>query len=238
MIAFKMKKVILTLLVLLVYSLSFSQSVNQFDENEKRHGIWKKTFKNTNVLRYEGEFLHGKEVGVFKFYKNIRKKAVLTATRTFNEKDNKNYVKFFTSRGKIISEGPMDGKLYVGAWKYYQKTSDELLILEHYNDKGNLDAERFVYYPNGQIAEKQNYSDGKLDGVSNWYSANNIVLKAFIYVKGELHGVSKYYNSKGELITEGRYKQGKKHGIWKYYENGKLTNEKNFSPKGKYKKKQ
>ncbi|MDO5981105.1 toxin-antitoxin system YwqK family antitoxin [Flavivirga spongiicola] len=232
-----MKKIIITLFVLLVYSLSFSQNVNQFDENGKRHGIWKKTFKNTNVLRYEGEFLHGKEVGVFKFYKNIRKKAVLTATRTFNENDNKTYVKFFTSRGKVISEGPMDGKLYIGAWKYYQKTSDELLTLEHYDNKGNLHGERFVYYPNGQIAEEQNYNNGKLNGVSTWYAANNVVLKAFIYVNGELHGDSKYYNSKGELITEGRYKQGKKHGIWKYYENGKLINEKDFSPKGKYKKK-
>ncbi len=231
-----MKKVILTLLILLVYSLSFSQGVNQFDENGKRHGIWKKTFKNTNVLRYEGEFSHGKEIGVFKFYKNIRKKAVLTATRTFNEKDDKTYVKFFSSKGKTISEGTMDGKLYTGIWKYYQKSSDELLTLEHYDDKGNLHGERFVYYPDGQIAEKQNYVNGKLNGASTWYSIKDVVLKSFIYVDGELHGNSKYYNPKGELITEGRYKQGKKHGIWKYYENGKLTNEKNFSPEGKYKK--
>ncbi len=233
-----MKKIIFTLLVIFICTSSFSQSVNQFDENGKRHGIWKKTFKNTNVLRYEGEFLHGKEIGVFKFYKNIRKKAVLTATRTFNENDNNTYVKFFTSRGKLISEGTMDGKLYVGTWKYYQKSSDKLLTLEHYNNKGNLHGERFVYYPNGQVAEKQNYIDGKLDGASTWYSVKNVVLKSFIYVDGELHGDSKYYNPKGELITEGRYKQGKKHGIWKYYENGKLVNEKNFSPEGKYKKKQ
>ncbi|NMH88630.1 toxin-antitoxin system YwqK family antitoxin [Flavivirga algicola] len=231
-----MKKVIFTLLAILIYGSSFSQSVNQFDENGKRHGIWKKTFKNTNVLRYEGEFSHGKEIGVFKFYKNIRKKPVLTATRTFNENDNKTYVKFFTSRGKLISEGTMDGKLYVGTWKYYQKNSDKLLTLEHYNNKGNLHGERFVYYPDGQVAEKQNYIDGKLDGASTWYSVKDVVLKSFIYVNGELHGDSKFYNPKGELITEGRYKHGKKHGIWKYYENGKLVNQKDFSTQGKYKK--
>ncbi|TGV00815.1 toxin-antitoxin system YwqK family antitoxin [Flavivirga rizhaonensis] len=232
-----MKKVIVSLIVLFVFNFGFSQNINQFDEYGKRHGIWKKTFKNTNVLRYEGEFLHGKEIGVFKFYKNIRKKPVLTATRTFNENDNKTYVKFFATRGKVISEGTMDGKLYTGEWKYYQKNSDKLLTLEHYNDKGNLDGERFVYYPNGQIAEKQNYVDGKLDGVSTWYSTNNVVLKTYVYVDGELHGESKFYNSKGELIAEGRYKHEKKHGIWKYYENGKLKDEKNFSPEGKYKKK-
>ncbi|MDO5988654.1 toxin-antitoxin system YwqK family antitoxin [Flavivirga amylovorans] len=232
-----MEKVIAILLVLFVYSFGFSQDINQFDENGKRHGVWKKTFKNTNVLRYEGEFLHGKEIGVFKFYKNIRKKAVLTATRTFNENDNKTYVKFFASRGKVISEGKMDGKLYMGEWKYYQKNSDKLLILENYNDKGNLEGERHVYYPNGQVAEKQNYVDGKLEGISTWYASNDVVLKTYVYVNGELHGESKFYNSMGDLITEGRYKHGKKHGIWKYYENGKLKDEKNFSPEGKYKKK-
>ena len=232
-----MKKVIITLLVLFVYSLSFSQTINQLDEHGKRHGVWKKTFKNTKVLRYEGAFSHGKEVGLFKFYKNINKKAVLTASKQFNENDNKAYVKFFTSKGKLISEGQMDGKLYVGEWKYYQKRSDKLLTLEHYNDKGNLAGERLVYYPNDQIAEKQKYTDGKLDGVSIWYSANNVVLKEFIYVNGELHGVSKFYNPKGELIVEGLYKQGKKHGIWKYYEHGELIEEKDFTPKGKFKKK-
>ncbi|MDO5968821.1 toxin-antitoxin system YwqK family antitoxin [Flavivirga aquimarina] len=232
-----MKKGILTLFILFVYNLSFSQTINQFDKEGKRHGIWKKTFEGTNILRYEGAFSHGKEIGLFKFYKNIRKKAVLTASKQFNENDNKAYVKFFSSRGKLISEGQMDGKSYVGEWKYYQKTSENLLTLEHYNDKGNLEGERLVYYPNGQIAEKQNYINGELNGVSIWYSVNNVVLKEFIYVNGELHGISKIYNSKGELIVEGQYKQGKKHGIWKYYEGGTIVEEKDFTPKGKFKKK-
>lgn len=215
-------------------SLIFAQNINQFDANGKRHGIWKKTFEDTNVLRYEGEFYHGKEIGLFKFYKNIRKKAVLTATKKFSKDNNIAYVTFLSSRGKLISEGKMNGKKYIGEWKYYQNRNDNLLTLEHYNDEGNLDGERFVYYENGQIAEKQRYKNGKLDGASVWYTENNVVIKEFIYVNGELHGVSKYYNPKGALITEGQYKRGKKHGIWKYYENGKLIAEKDFTYKPKY----
>lgn len=214
-----------------------SQTMNQFDENGKRHGIWKKMFDDTNIVRYEGEFNHGKEIGLFKFYKNINKKAVLTATRQFNKNNDETYVKFFSSRGKLISEGAMNGKLYVDEWKYYQKTSDELMTLEHYNDKGNLDGERFVYYPNGQVAESQNYINGKLHGASIWYSLKNVILKEFIYVDGELHGMSKYYNPRGELIAEGLYKRDKKNGIWKYYENGELIREKDFTYKPKYIKK-
>ncbi len=211
-----------------------SQTINQFDKNGKRHGHWAKTFENTKVLRYEGEFFHGKEIGEFRFFKNINNKAVLSATRLFNKENDITDVKFFTSKGKLISEGKMDGKTFVGAWKYYQKNSDNLLILENFNIYGQLDGERFVYYEKGKIAEKQNYKSGKLDGVSEWYSEKNTVLKEFLYVDGELHGPSKYYSPKGNLLAEGQYKRGKKDSVWKYYENGTLKEEKDFTYKPKY----
>lgn len=232
-----MQTYILSILFLITGFLH-GQSINQFDANGKRHGIWKKTFDGTKTLRYEGEFFHGKEIGLFKFYKRFEKKAVLSATKQFNKDNNIADIKFFTSKGKVVSEGQMDGRAYVGAWKYYQKRSDALLIIEHYNANGNLDGERLVYYENGQIAEKQFYNDGKLDGESFWYSESGVVLKQFIYKDGELHGMSKYYNPKGELITEGPYKNGKKHGNWKFYEDGKLVDEKNFTYSAKLKKKE
>lgn len=231
-------KIIFNLLCFIIFSnVVFAQDFNQLNGNGERHGIWKKTFDNTNVLRYEGEFLNGKEIGLFKFYKNIKSKSVLTATKLFNEKNNIAIVKFYTPKGKVISEGLMDGKTYIGTWKYYQKKSNDLLILEHFDNSGNLTGERFVYYENGQIAEKQNYIKGKLDGLSFWYSERNMVLKEFMYVNGELHGLSKYYDPKGELLVEGAYKRGKKDGLWEYYENGKLKEEKDFTYKPKYIKK-
>ncbi len=224
-------------LFLLVSTVVFSQEINQLDANGKRHGVWKKTFDNSNVLRYEGAFLHGKEVGLFKFYLNVKNKAVLSATKEFNENDNRAYVKFLASTGKVISEGTMDGKKYVGEWKYYQKSNNKLLIVEHYTDAGVLDGERLVYYPNGQVAEKQFYKNGLKDGVFTRYTDKNVVLEELVYVNGELHGYSKYYSPKGELIIEGAYKKGKKEGVWKYYENGKLKEEKDLSETPKYIKK-
>ncbi len=230
-----MKKLFIYLL-LLSFSFSFSQEINKFDDKGKRHGVWKKNHKNSKVLRYEGEFNHGSEVGVFKFYKNIRGKAVLTATRDFTDNTGIAQVKFYTTKGKVISEGNMRGKLYVGTWKYYQKNSDQLLIQEYFDNEGKLEGERKVYYKNGRVAEVQNYKSGILEGTSMLYSEKGIVLKTFIYVKNKLHGVSKYYNAKGDLIVEGQYRKGKKHGDWKYYENGKLINTKNFTTESKYKK--
>lgn len=206
----------------------WAQDLNQFDSEGKRHGKWQKNYENTDVLRYEGEFYHGKEVGLFKFYKNYRNKAVLSATKQFHPDSNIADVKFFTSGGKLVSEGQMDGKTYIGTWKYYQRTNNNLLTLEHYNDKGELHGERLVYYPNEQVAEKQHYTNGKLNGESTWYAENNVLVKSYVYQDGELHGPAKFYNTKGELITEGQYYRGAKQGVWKYYENGKLARQEQF----------
>jgi len=206
-----------------------AQDINQFDANGKRHGIWKKMFDDYKVLRYEGEFNHGEEVGLFKFYKNIDGRAVLTATKKFNNTNGKAYVTFFSSTGKVISEGLMNNKLFVGEWKYYQQRTNGLLTLENYTDNGELDGDRLVYYENGQIAEKKHYNKGKLDGASIWFSEDGTILKEFFYVNDVLHGPSMYYSPKGEVIAEGRYKNGKKFGVWKFYENGKLTEEKDFT---------
>jgi len=232
-----MKIVYSILFFVMSSSILVSQEINQFDADGKRHGVWKKTFEDTNITRYEGQFSHGKEIGLFKFYKNYKNKAILSATKQFNENNNIAKVTFLASNGKVISEGEMDGKTYIGTWKYYQKNSDQLLILEHFNNQGELIGERLVYYPNGQIAEQQNYANGKLHGASIWYSVKNVVLKSFMYEHGELHGAAKFFSPKNELISEGQYKKGKKDGVWKYYENGKLVKEKDFTYKPKYIKK-
>lgn len=214
-----------------------AQSINQFDNAGKRHGIWKKNFENTNIIRYQGEFLNGKEIGEFKFYKNIRGKAVLTATKVFNQENNIADVTFLASNGKVISKGQMDGKTYIGTWEYYQKMNDNLLIKESFNNNGDLIGERFVYYKNGNVAEKQTYVEGKLNGESFWYSEHNVLLKSYVYENDEIHGPVKIFNGKGELLIEGQYKRDKKNGVWKYYENGKLKEEKDFTYVPKYVKK-
>ena len=128
--------------------------VNQFDENGERHGVWKKNFEGTKQLRYEGQFEHGKEVGLFKYYKMIGPVSKLAATKQFNPDDNSAYVTFMTLGGKKISEGKMVGKNYVGPWLYYHKTSGDIMTKENYNDQGLLDGVRQVFYENGQLAQE------------------------------------------------------------------------------------
>ncbi|MBU2951475.1 toxin-antitoxin system YwqK family antitoxin [Tamlana agarivorans] len=224
-----MKRILSLLIVLFISHHVFAQGINQFDAEGKRNGVWKKYFEDTKILRYEGQFKHGKEVGLFKFYKKYKKKAVLSATKLFNDTTHSAEVKFLASNGKVISEGQMNGKLHIGTWKYYQKNSKKILTVETYNSNGELIGERLVYYPNGAVAEKKQYSNGKLEGKAYSYTDRNKVLTESTYENDELHGVSKSYNPKGQLVSEGVFKRGKKTGVWKFYKNGALVKEKNFS---------
>lgn len=203
--------------------------INQFDSEGKRHGQWRKDFDNSTQPKYEGVFEHGKEVGLFKFYKLDGKKSVLSATREFSADNDSIQVKFYSSKGKLISEGQMLGKAFVGKWVYYHNKTNGIMTVEHYNDNGLLDGEKLVYYPNGKLAEQSNYSDGKQNGISKIFSENGAVIKEFLYKDDMLDGMAKYYNSAGQLLAEGVYRKDKKHGIWKYYENGVLTEEKDYT---------
>lgn len=235
-----MKKYLTLLLIVITANLCFAQNINQFDANGKRHGIWKKNFEKTQVLRYEGEFNHGKEIGVFKFYKNIESKAVLTATRTFSASSDLANVKFLSVKGKVISNGKMRGKTYAGNWVYFHKNSTQIMTEEFYDNKGQLEGERKTYYLNGKLAENANYKSGLLDGESKWFSEAGKMIRLFTYQADKLHGVAKSYDASGKLEMEGVYRNDKKHGIWKFYKNGKLEREKDFTRRSKnpYKKKQ
>lgn len=212
-------------------------ALNQFDEAGKRHGKWSKNFETTNQVRYEGQFDHGREVGLFKYYQLIGAVSKLAATKQFNE-DGSAFVKFLSLKGKVISEGHMKVKTYIGKWLYYHKNSDQIMTEEYYNNKGQLHGLRTVYYENGQKAEASNYVDGQLQGDSRYYSEDGVLIKSYIYEDNELHGMSKHFDANGVILVEGPYKSGKKTGIWTYYENGEIKEEKDFTYIPKFKKKQ
>lgn len=227
------------LLLVLFTTVSFAQNLNQTDANGKRHGIWKKNFEGTKVLRYEGEFNHGKEVGTFKFYKNLNGKSSLTATRSFKLNSDLADVKFYSSTKNLISEGQMRGRTYVGKWIYYHNKSKQIMSEENYNAKGELEGEKRTYYLSGTIASIVMYRSGKLQGESKSFSEQGKLISHFNYKDGELHGKAIVYDTKGNIKKEGVYQKDRRHGIWKFYEDGKLVNEKDFTRRSKnpYKKK-
>lgn len=210
---------------IILTTLTAQKSVNQFDKDGKRHGIWTKNYHKTNQKRYEGTFVNGKEIDSFKYYTLSSGKSVLSAVKVFNEKDSVADVTFFASNKKIISYGKMNGKQFIGQWIYYHKNSAAKMIVENFNDNGLLEGERFVYYKNGLVAEKAFYTNGKLSGEAKWFSEKDILLRQTNYIDGVLQGQSFNYDSEGNITSEGEYIEDKKKGIWKYYKDGKLSKE-------------
>ena len=205
------------------------KTVNQYDKEGLRHGLWTKNYHNTKEKRYEGVFKHGKEIDSFKFYTLSGGKSVLSAIKVFNENDSIADVTFLASTNKVISEGKMNGKRFIGPWVFYHKNSSKKMIEEHYNESGLLHGERLVYFKNGLVAEQAHYKNGKLDGESQWFSEDGILLRQNHYKEGELEGKTINYDALGNKTSEGQYSNSQKKGIWMYYKEGKLIKEINHT---------
>lgn len=224
----EMKKIAFIFFIGIFCTISvFSQSdINQMDAQGQRHGLWKKTFDGTSQLRYEGTFDHGKEVGEFKFYCEECKSQPMV-TKNFTGKDNLADVKYFTIKGKLVSEGKMNDKDRVGEWVYYHEKSKNVMTREQYTN-GKLHGKVITYYPNGKITEEINYKNGIKEGESNNYSPDGVLLNKLLYTNNLLQGPATYYDAYGNVVIEGFYKNNKKHGLWKYYKDGKVVLEETY----------
>ncbi|WP_299123632.1 toxin-antitoxin system YwqK family antitoxin [uncultured Winogradskyella sp.] len=220
------QKVFLCLFFTITLTTIYAQkSVNQFDKAGKRHGLWTKNYHQTDQKRYEGTFVHGKEVDSFKFYTLSKGKSVLSAIKVFNEKDSIADITFYASNKKIISKGKMDGKRFVGQWIYYHKDSTKKMIVENFNDEGTLEGERYVYYDNGLVAEQASYKNGQLNGEAKWFLENEVLIKSSQYKNDKLEGKTINYDASGKKDSEGNYIANQKKGVWKYYKDGKIAKE-------------
>lgn len=208
-------------------SILFAQNeINQFDDQGNRNGVWKKYYSGTDQLRYEGTFLHGKEIGVFKFYCEKCKDRP-TAVKEFNKLDNTVNVKYYTIKGKLVSEGKMEGKDRIGEWIYYHEKSNNIMSRENYVN-GKLEGKKITYYTNNNITEERHYKNGMMEGENNYFSPEGTLLKKLNYSKDKLNGEAYYYDASGAVIIEGSYKNDKKHGLWRYFKNGKLVLEEKY----------
>lgn len=199
---------------------------NQMDEAGKRHGVWKKYYPGTKQLRYEGQFSHGKEVGTFKFYCQDCGTNPSTV-KEFNNTDSRAEVSYFTTKGKLVSKGMMEGKNRVGEWLYFHEKSKQPMSKETYVN-GELDGVQVTYYPDGKITEEITYVKGMKQGSNNYYSPESVLLKKLIYHDNELHGPAEFYDANGNVTIKGHYKEGKKHGLWQYFKDGKLELEETY----------
>lgn len=217
-------KKIVTILLFLISSLSFSQeTINQLDTKGERHGLWKGTYEESKRPRYEGVFEHGKEKGVFKYFDDTKAGKVI-AKRDFSKGNGSCYVTMFDRKDNIVSEGLLINKEYEGEWKIYHKESKIVMTSENYK-KGKLNGVKKIFYDDGAVAEILNFSDGKRNGNYKKYGVNEKILEDLNYKNDELHGDATFYDGLGNISIQGQYNEGLKSGVWKTYEKGKVVKE-------------
>lgn len=205
----------------------FAQDVNKLDSKGLKDGLWKGIFEESKRPRYEGTFSHGKEVGVFKYYDDTKKGDII-ATRDFSAKDGSAYVIFYDQSKNKVSEGKVVNKLFAGEWVYYHKASPKIMTKENYVN-GKLEGIRSVYYPSEKIAEEQWYKNGLKNGPYKKYTESGILLEESNYTADVYNGEAIFKDGAGVLVSKGAFTNGKKSGIWEFYEKGKLTKEVNMS---------
>ena len=222
------KSYITTLLIVLNCLSVFSQvDVNQLDAQGKRHGVWKGIYKDSKRPRYEGNFSHGKETGIFNYFDDT-KAGTIIATRDFSKGDGSCYAIFYNQKGNKVSEGLLKNKMPEGEWKYYHFESDQLMSVENYKD-GKLHGVKKVFYRDGSLAEEATYVNGKINGVYKKYAENETLLEEINYKNGILDGSANYYDGKGNINLKGQFKKDRKWGYWETYENGKLISKEKIS---------
>ncbi|WP_439131218.1 toxin-antitoxin system YwqK family antitoxin [Polaribacter sp.] len=206
---------------------SNAQKINQFNDNNKRTGVWRKYHPNKRI-RYTGRFKNGKEIGVFKFY-DITDSKYPTIIKKFSATSDSVDVSFYSVNGVLKSKGFFVDKKRVGAWEYY--FSDGKIMSKEFYKDGKLEGELINYYPNKKPAEITEYKNGLKNGVSKKYSSDGVLIEEVEYKDGKPNGLAKYFELNGDLRETGMYKNGKREGKWEFYMDGEIASEKDINKK-------
>jgi antitoxin component YwqK of YwqJK toxin-antitoxin module len=196
-----------------------AQKINQFDANKKRTGVWVKYHPNKRI-RYKGQFLNGKEVGVFRFY-DITNSRIPTIIKTFSNTSDSVSVSFYSLKGNLKSKGFFIAKKRVGSWEYF--FADGKLMSEEFYKNGSLEGRLINYYPNGKPAEISLYNNGLKSGISKKFSSDGILIEEISFEEGKENGLAKYFELTGNLKEKGNYENGKRIGKWEFYLDGEVA---------------
>ncbi len=194
-----------------------AQPVNQTDSKGRKQGTWQKTYPDSRVFQYKGQFKDDKPVGTFSyFYPSAKVKAVVKHT----EGSPRSVAFFYHENGKLMSAGIYMNGEKDSVWNNYAP-SGRLSFKESFKN-GQLSGQKTVYYlsedpsdNSERVSAVMNYSNGKLNGSYKEYYDFGGVRKEGIYVDDKKDGIWKTYFPNGKMMFLERFKKGIQHG-WSF----------------------
>jgi antitoxin component YwqK of YwqJK toxin-antitoxin module len=216
----------LVLAIIFIPLFLFSQELNQVDSKGRKQGSWAKTYPNSRVYQYKGQFKDDKPIGTFTyFYESTKVKAIIK----HNANSNRSEAFFYHENGNLMSYGIYRDMKKDSVWLNFLP-SGRLSNTESYkNDL--LHGKKVVYYVPENLEDKSrliatiyNYSNGKLNGETIDYFDIGSVKMRGNYENDKKVGVWEYYHLSGKKMMLERYKNGVRHGwCFAYDETGKET---------------
>ena len=192
------------------------QAQNRIDKQGLRQGHWIKTDKDGSRI-FEGDFVDGKETGVFNYYYSDGK---LKIRNTFTVPGRYCRHEAYDKEGHLIATGYYDQKNRDSVWHYYNEQG-RLLKIASYR-MGVKQGRHVIFDTKGDTVEISTWKDNHRDG--RWWK--RLGEKAYItgrYEKGLMQGRLTEYDNSGRLSKDCNYKDGARHGQCLIYEGGTLT---------------
>ena len=197
-------------IIFLLFSISLSQ--NNFDTNGQRHGLWRGYHENNN-LKYEGQFFHGLEFGVFQYYDYNQN---LVIKLNYVDTGITSYAQIYYPDLSLKGEGKYVNKEKTGFWISYDLNGRK--ISSEYYVNGVLDGECQYFFSSGELAEKYYYTDGLRKGQAEIFYNSGMINAVLEYKANKLHGLAFfYYDNTNHIESQGKYYMGKKDSTWLYY---------------------
>jgi antitoxin component YwqK of YwqJK toxin-antitoxin module len=199
--------------VLFVLCLNFFFSQNSLDTKGRKQGAWVKKLPQSNVVDYIGQFKDDMPIGTFIYYFPSGKKKA----EVIYKSSNTTFTTMYHDNETILAQGKFVNQQKDSTWTMYSK-SGRLNMIENYK-LGQLNGDRFVFYPLGnseskkdQITQKQSYVNGKLHGKQFDYFENGKIWKEIKYENGVKNGEEITYNPYGKIELKDYYYKGVKNG--------------------------
>lgn len=134
----------------------------------------------------------------------------------------------YNNRGVLYGIGQMENDLNIGDWVFFYKNGKVKSKLS-YNEKGEFHGDCLWFDVYGNVFQKGNYKNGKLNGLASFGRDNHCKWYSGTFVDNVLDGELELYRYNGTLLETKKLSNKKVNGSWKQYsKSGTVTGETNY----------
>ncbi|MBO7287003.1 MAG: toxin-antitoxin system YwqK family antitoxin [Bacteroidales bacterium] len=231
-----MKKIFLTLVMMLFVVTAFSQQIYNVRVSSMSDGIFEQMY---GAVKVYGGVLNGMKDGTWvESHPGTDVPHYIICYK--EDKKNGIYLEF-DKQANLVNKADYKNDMIDGLSCSFDKNGRSLSKQEY--KEGQLDGKSILYTDRGYIQEESEYKAGKRDGVTTWYLYNEKMqgpkYVMYTYKDGKFEGVQETYYENGNVKTRKMFSNNVANGLaTEYYEDGSLKSEctyKNGEVKGRVK---